>query len=90
MSKIKRRMDDCGFVYHEEEEATQLLHFVGVELDLVRRRLRNTPKRVWRLYGALEHLLRRRCASGAQMQVVAGHLVHLFMVRPIALSSMRH
>eukprot|EP00971_Amphidinium_carterae_P192779 3825450-Amphidinium_carterae.1 len=83
-------MDELGFAYHEEEEASQMLPFVGVELDLARRRLRNTPKRVWRLYGALEYLISRRFSSGAQMQIVAGHLVHLFMVRPIAMASMRH
>ena len=89
LAELVRELETIGFVCRDRVEPTQDYEMLGLILDGRRRVLRPKPCRTWRLWYALSTLVRRGRATGFQMRIVAGHLVHhLSLCRP-ALSVMR-
>jgi len=90
MGRVLQELRRVGLAFHALESSARVLEFVGLEIDLERRVLRNTRKRAWRLYLALEQLIVMGGANSRVMEVVNGHLVHFFSLSRAALSAMRH
>ena len=85
LGKLRAR----GLRYHEHVVAQRSVDFVGVQLDLGRAVLRNTPHRTWRLRKSLSRLLSLGQTTPHAMQKVAGHLVHFFTLSRSPLSLLR-
>ena len=84
--RLKAALLTVELVFHEETPVSKSCEFVGIEIDLHLLELKNTWRRVWRLYKAIRCLLRLGRCTSKIMQVVVGHIVHMLSLVPAALS----
>lgn len=71
-ASLQHQLSRMGLAFRIEVECESSVQSVGLWLDEVRRRVRNTPERSWRLHRALTGL--------------PGHMVNFAMVERVALS----
>ena len=88
LDRWKEVLRSHGASFHEIVEASPRIGYVGYGIDCSGPVwfIHNTRSRVWRLFKALRYVVRSRKASPPVLEVVVGHLIHCFMVRPSALS----
>ncbi len=61
-----------GFIVHEEKHASSSAEFVG--LELAHNRLSIKRRRLWRLRGALTHVVSQGYLAGNVLEVLVGHI----------------
>ena len=66
-----------GLLLHEVHRGVLELEALGAVLDCRRHLLLQKPRRVWRAHLAGQALLRRSRASGLELQIWMGHIIHL-------------
>ena len=89
LSRHRKALSAAELEYHEVCPPSRRLVFIGVEVDLAARVVRNTASRAWRLHSATQALLDIGGCSEKAMQVYMGHVVHAFGLNPLALSRLR-
>ncbi|CAK0868029.1 unnamed protein product, partial [Prorocentrum cordatum] len=91
LASVMEELDRRGIVYHEVCEPSLEFGMVGVVYDGVRRTLRHSDERAWRLHFACLELERPGVPRAAwQVRVVLGHFIqHCLLLRP-AMSIFRH
>ncbi|CAK0861426.1 unnamed protein product [Prorocentrum cordatum] len=91
LASVMEELDRRGIVYHEVCEPSLEFGMVGVVYDGLRRTLRHSDERAWRLYLACLELERPGVPRAAwQVRVVLGHFIqHCLLLRP-AMSIFRH
>ncbi|CAK0792428.1 unnamed protein product, partial [Prorocentrum cordatum] len=80
LDRLTAELDRRGLRWHELERAQPGLVILGMVLDGREGRLRHAPKRAWRLYLALHHVLRHPWLARWQLRRIVGHIVHYFSV----------
>ncbi|CAK0841047.1 unnamed protein product [Prorocentrum cordatum] len=79
---MKAALAAKGVVSELDPQASEVGELLGCELDLRTGCWQVSGRRLWRLYGALEHLLSRRVkVSGQELERLIGHIVAAFMLR---------
>ncbi|CAK0796418.1 unnamed protein product, partial [Prorocentrum cordatum] len=80
---MKAALAAKGVVSELDPQASEVGELLGCELDLRTGCWQVSGRRLWRLYGALEHLLssRRVKVSGQELERLIGHIVAALMVR---------
>ena len=80
-------LDRRELIYHEVCQPASRLECGGADFDFQKGTCLPRLKRAWRLYRAIGELLRLGGCTGDAMQIVAGHIVHMFMLLRPALSA---
>ena len=80
-SALERR----SLLFHAVVAPCRSLVYVGLIVDLNEpKQVPHTPLRIWRLYRALRQVRRSQLCTSAVMEVLLGHIVFLFIIRPAA------
>jgi len=83
---IMRHLENKGFALHDIEQASLSSKTLGKWVDGARGLVYASPEKRERLRHVLEWLERRPKISSRQMQIVLGHVVDVFLLRPELLS----
>lgn len=89
LAQLKSELEAVGFALHDEVAACDEYALVGVVLDGKRRTLLHSKRRTWRLWYAIDGLVRRRHAAPSQLRRVAGHLVNHLCLQRCSLSVLK-
>ena len=88
LSGFLEELDHRKLVAHEIVHASPRFECGGALFDFDIAWCSPKPRRVWRLYKSIGELLRIGGATGDAVRVIAGHIVHLFMLLRPALASL--
>ena len=81
-------LSDRGFAFRVEVGTARDSTAVGFMFDGIARIFRNKPSRVWRLYYAIDQLIRQKRASCEALRIVVSHTVSQFLLRRCFLSAL--
>ena len=81
-------LSNRGFAFRVEVETARGSTAIGLMLDGAARTFWNKPPRVWRLYYAIDQLIRQKRASGEALRIVVSHIVSQFLLRRCFLSAL--
>ena len=87
--RVVKQLRQVKFRVHEEQDATPVVQALGFEIDGLRGEVRPLPYKREKLRTTLLWLATRPRISGAAVERVIGHCVHMFMVRREFLSVFR-
>ena len=87
--KVVTQLRKMKFRVHEEQDATPVVQALGFEIDGLRGEVRPIPYKREKLRTTLLWLSTRPRVSGAAVERVIGHCIHMFMVRREFLSVFR-
>ena len=87
---ILKAFGDLGIALHELNEPTDadLFYYLGMELAEGGFVLRPARARAWRLYLSIQAVLSLDRVHGKVLRVVLGHVVNIFQLLPLALSTL--
>ena len=83
---LSDQLTAVGLLTHEQEIGGRTLDVLGVSLDFDGKFSRATGRRLWRVRGAIQHLLRKRKCSGRCLEALLGHCCFLGLIRREVLS----
>ena len=85
---LASELTNRGFAFRVEVEIARGSIGIGLMFDGIARIFRNKPFRVWRLYYAIDQVIRQRRASGEALRIVVSHIVSQFLLRRCFLSAL--
>ena len=89
LKAVTDELDRLGLKWHEFTDEAVVFEMLGVIIDGRSHRVYHKPRRVWRLYLAVQEIVLMKKLSSRQMRVVLGHFMHLFMLLRPAISVFR-
>ena len=91
LSRWKSALEGRSLLFHDVVAPCRSLVYVGLIVDVNEpKQVRHTPLRLWRLYRSWRQVRRSRVCTSAVMEVLLGHIVFVFIIRPAALSILSH
>ena len=90
LDRLQLALQKRGLAYHQLIEPCKCLEFVGLDVDVGRRRLCHKDKRAWRLYKALRALLHIGGCLCENMRSIVGHLNNYFTLCRPGMIVLRH
>ena len=78
VEELRRR----GFELHDEHVNETVFEFLGLVMEGANRLLGHARRRAWRLFRSLDDVAHRIGMTGDAMQVLVGHVLHHFGLRP--------
>eukprot|EP00971_Amphidinium_carterae_P327964 6459587-Amphidinium_carterae.1 len=79
--------EQCGLPMHEVQEGVRFIETLGMELDGLAKKASSSSSKRWRLKKAWEFLRRYPVLTGAQLEVLLGHLTHVMLLNRCTLAA---